>query len=156
QTQLFFLFRRIDQLRSLAQHDMFTRAVIGDFLIDKDPLFARLTLSDDELSLYERIYQSLKPQTPVPDLVIYLQAKPETLIERVTRRGHRFENGIGEDYMRALTDAYAEFFHHYDEAPVLIVNTEHLNPIDLDDDFALFISRIESMRGRREFFNIAD
>lgn len=156
QTQLFFLFQRIEQLRTLAQHDMFVRTVVGDFLLDKDPLFARLTLSDDELGLYERIYDMLKPQAPIPDLVIYLQAKPETLIERVTRRGHRFEAGIGEDYLRAVADAYSDFFHHYDEAPVFMVNTEHLNPIEIDDDFALFMSRIEAMRGRREFFNMAE
>src|SRR5512139_10859 len=101
-TQLFFLFQRVRQLEPLAQADLFGRATVADFLIDKDPLFARLTLSQDELALYQRIFDALRPRAPVPDLVIYLQAQPQVLIERVRRRAADFERGIGEEYLALL------------------------------------------------------
>lgn len=154
-TQLFFLFQRVEQLRSLAQRDLFAESVVGDFLFEKDPLFARLTLTDDELALYQRIFESLKPQAPTPDLVIYLQAQPDTLVERVRRRGIAVEASISEDYLRALVEAYSGFFHHFDAAPLLIVNTEHLNPVERDADFELLLEHVAGMRGRREFFNLA-
>ena len=153
-TQLFFLFQRVQQLRELAQQDLFHALVIGDFLLDKDALFARLNLAPDEMKLYEQIHAHLAPQAPTPDLVIYLQAQPETLIERVGRRALAAEAGISEAYLRALNDAYVRFFHDYDGAPLLVVNTEHLNPIERDADFDLLLSRIEKMRGRREYFNL--
>ncbi|MEI7447155.1 MAG: deoxynucleoside kinase [Burkholderiales bacterium] len=153
-TQLFFLFQRVNQLRDLAQRDLFESAAVGDFLLEKDPLFARLTLSDDELALYRQIFDNLKPQAPTPDLVIYLQAQPDTLVERVRKRGIPIEASIGEDYLRALADAYSRFFHHFDAAPLLIVNTEHLNPIDRDADLDLLLQHVAGMRGRREFFNL--
>jgi deoxyadenosine/deoxycytidine kinase len=154
-TQLFFLFQRVAQLRDLAQRDLFESAAVGDFLLEKDPLFARLTLSDDELALYRQIFDSLKPQAPAPDLVIYLQAQPDTLVERVRKRGVPIEASISEEYLRALADAYSRFFHHFDAAPLLIVNTEHLNPVDRDADLELLVQHLASMRGRREFFNLA-
>jgi deoxyadenosine/deoxycytidine kinase len=154
-TQLFFLFQRVAQLRDLAQRDLFESAAVGDFLLEKDPLFARLTLSDDELALYRQIFDSLKPQAPAPDLVIYLQAQPDTLVERVRKRGVPIEASISEEYLRALADAYSRFFHHFDAAPLLIVNTEHLNPVDRDADLDLLVQHLASMRGRREFFNLA-
>ncbi|MBA2547750.1 MAG: deoxynucleoside kinase [Burkholderiaceae bacterium] len=154
-TQLFFLFQRVQQLGEVKQLDMFRSSVVADFLLEKDPLFARLTLADDELKLYEQILVQLKPQTPVPDFVIYLQASPDTLVDRVVLRGNPIESGISETYLRALSDSYTKFFHQYDAAPVLIVNTENLNPIERDEDFALLLSRIDKMRGRREYFNLA-
>ncbi|HMS79988.1 MAG TPA: deoxynucleoside kinase [Burkholderiaceae bacterium] len=154
-TQLFFLFQRVNQLRDLAQRDLFESAAVGDFLLEKDPLFARLTLSDDELALYRQIFDSLKPQAPTPDLVIYLQAQPDTLVERVRKRGVPVEASISEDYLRALADAYSRFFHHFDAAPLLIVNTERLNPVDRDADLDLLLQHVGSMRGRREFINLA-
>jgi deoxyguanosine kinase len=154
-TQLFFLFQRVNQLRDLGQRDLFQSAAVGDFLLEKDPLFARLTLSDDELALYRQIFDSLEPQAPTPDLVIYLQAQPDTLVERVRRRGVPVEASISEDYLRALADAYSRFFHHFDAAPLLIVNTERLNPIERDQDLDLLLQHVTAMRGRREFFNLA-
>src|SRR5216110_1235121 len=114
--QLTFLFQRADQLRGLSQLDFFRRPTIADFLLDKDPLFARLNLSDDEYALYEKIYAHLKPQTPTPDLVIYLQAPVTTLIERVHRRGVNFERAIPADYLARLADAYTRFFYRYEDA----------------------------------------
>ena len=153
-TQLFFLFQRARMLEPLAQPDMFGRAVVGDFLLDKDPLFARLTLSADELALYEKIYAVLRLRTPAPDLVIYLQAQPAVLVERVRRRATRYEHDIGEDYLARLAEAYARFFYHYDAAPLLIVNSENLNFVERDSDFELLVSRLRAMRSRREFFNL--
>jgi deoxyadenosine/deoxycytidine kinase len=153
-TQLFFLFQRARMLEPLAQPDMFGRAVVCDFLIDKDPLFARLTLSGDELALYQKIWESLSPSAPVPDLVIYLQAQPETLAERVRRRAAGFERGITEEYLGLLSESYARFFYHYAAAPVLIVNSENLNFVDRDPDFELLVSRMRAMKSRREFFSL--
>ncbi len=155
-TQMFFLFQRMNQLRDLAQTDLFDTRVISDFLLDKDPIFARLTLGDDELNLYRQLYDHLRPQASEPDLVIYLQAQPETLIERVRKRGLPMEAGISEIYLYRLCESYSRFFYHYDAAPLLIVNTENLNPIERDDDFALLLKRIDGMRGKREFFNLGE
>jgi len=155
-TQLFFLFQRVNQLRDLGQRDLFTQTVTGDFLLDKDPLFARLTLDDDELGLYQQIFESMRPQAPVPDLVIYLQAQPDTLVERVRKRGVAMEADISESYLRALADAYSRYFYNYEASPLMIVNTEHLNPIDRDEDFLLLMRQLGEMRGRRVFFNRAD
>jgi deoxyguanosine kinase len=155
QTQLFFLFQRINQLRDLSQRDMFEENIVGDFLLDKDPLFARLTLADDELKLYNQIFESLKPQAPTPDLVVYLQADPDTLVNRVKKRGIEMEEHMSDHYLRALADNYSRFFHHYDQAPILIINTEHLNPVDNDEDFTLFLKQLVEMRGKRVFFNRA-
>ena len=152
--QLFFLFQRARMLESLAQPDMFGRAVVSDFLLDKDPLFARITLSGDELGLYQKIYDALAPRSPAPDLVIYLQAQPATLIERVRRRAAGFERGISEEYLALLAESYARFFYHYAAAPVLIVNSENLNFVERDEDFELLVSRMRGMKSRREFFSL--
>lgn len=154
-TQLFFLFQRARQLEPLAQPDMFGRSTVADFLIDKDPLFARITLSGDELALYQRIYDALRPHAPVPDLVIYLQAQPQVLVERVKRRGAEYERGIGEEYLAVLAEGYSRFFYHYAAAPVLIVNSENLNFAEREADFDLLVSRVLAMKSRREFFNLA-
>ncbi len=154
-TQLTFLFQRADQLGGVGQFDMFRRLTVGDFLLDKDPLFARLNLSDAEYQLYEKVYSHLKPQTPTPDLVVYLQAPVDTLIERVHRRGVDFERRISAQYLTRLADAYSRYFYSYEAAPLLIVNSERLNFVDNEEHVLLLLSRIGSMRGRREFFNLA-
>jgi deoxyadenosine/deoxycytidine kinase len=153
-TQLFFLFQRSRLLEPLAQPDLFGRPAVGDFLLDKDPLFARLTLSPDELALYQKIYEALRPRSPTPDLVVYLQAPSATLIERVRRRAAGFERGISEEYLAILAESYARFFYHYDAAPVLIVNSENLNFVERDGDFELLVSRLRGMKSRREYFNL--
>lgn len=152
-TQLFFLFQRVNQLRELAQRDLFEHQFVADFLLEKDPIFAALTLNDEELKLYRQIYASLSPQSPDPDLVIVLDAQPETLMERIARRGRPSEAAISEAYLRELCDAYTRFFYQYNAAPLLIVNTEHLNLVDSDADFQLLLERITGLRGRREYFN---
>jgi len=154
-TQLTFLFQRVDQLAGVGQYDMFRKLTVADFLLDKDPLFARLNLTDAEYGLYEKVYSHLKPQTPTPDLVIYLQAPVETLIERVHRRGVNFERRISAPYLSRLADAYSRYFYAYETAPLLIVNSERLNFVDDEEHVRLLLARIASMRGRREFFNLA-
>jgi deoxyguanosine kinase len=153
--QLFFLFQRARLLEPLAQPDLFARPVVGDFLLDKDPLFARLVLSSDELALYQKIYDALRPRAPAPDAVIYLQAPAATLVERVRRRAKSYERTVSEEYLALIADSYARFFYHYDAAPLLIVNSENLNFVERDADFELLVSRLRGMRARREFFSLA-
>jgi deoxyadenosine/deoxycytidine kinase len=153
-TQLFFLFQRAHQLAPLAQPDMFGRPTVADYLLEKDPLFARITLSSDELVLYRKIYEALRPQVPAPDLVVYLQARPATLAERVRSRALGYERGISEDYLAQLAESYARFFYAYDDAPVLIVNSENLNFAARDADLELLLGRMRGMRSRREFFSL--
>ena len=155
-TQLFFLFQRGNEVRDLAQLDLFRESTVADYLFDKDPLFARLNLNEEEFALYQQIYRSLQLQAPVPDLVIYLQAAPETLVERVQRRAQPYESGIAESYLLRLSQSYSDFFYHYNSAPVLMVNSDHLNFVDRDEDFVLLLKRIEEMRGPREFFSRGD
>ena len=152
--QLTFLFQRVDQLRGVGQLDMFRRTTVADFLLDKDPLFARLNLTDAEYRLYEKVYSYLKLEAPVPDLVIYLQAPVETLIERVHRRGVHYERTITAHYLARLADAYSRYFYRYEAAPLLIVNSERLNFVDDPDHLNLLLARIGTMRGQREFFNL--
>ena len=157
QTQLFFLFHRLDQLRELSPPERFPDTLVCDYLLEKDPLFAELTLDEDEYRLYRQIYDRLwTPAAVPPDLVIYLQATPETLISRVRKRGIEIERNIDDDYLIRLGESYTRFFHNYDAAPVMIVNSENLNLVDGSDDFQLLIQRIESMRGHREYFNRGD
>jgi deoxyguanosine kinase len=155
-TQLFFLFQRVAQLREIAQMDLFTRLTVCDFLLEKDPLFARLTLLGDELHLYQHIFDALRPQAPRPDLVIYLQAQPATLHERVRRRGVEFERPITAEYLALLAESYNRFFYHFNGSAVLIVNSEKLDFVREDRDLDLLIERVDAMRGNREFFNWGD
>lgn len=152
-TQLFFLFQRGNEVRELAQMDLFGSATVADYLLDKDMLFARLNLNEEEFALYQQIYRSLQLQVPAPDLVIYLQAEPQTLVERVRRRAKPYEQSISDAYLLRLAQSYSDFFYHYDAAPVLMVNSEHLNFVDGDEDFTLLLRRIGQMRGPREFFS---
>jgi len=154
-TQLFFLFQRVAQLEALKQPDLFAKPTISDFTLAKDPLFARLTLDDAEYQLYRQIFDHVKPQAPAPDLVIYLQASVNVLVSRVRKRGNPIESGIDEDYLRKLSEAYTRYFYNYDESPLLIVNSERLNFVDLPEHLDLLIERVNAMRGGREFFNRA-
>jgi deoxyguanosine kinase len=154
-TQLFFLFQRVDQLREIAQLDLFSELMVSDFMIEKDRLFALLTLSEDEQQLYQKMFESLRPQVSAPDLVVLLQAAPNALIDRIRQRGIAMEQNMSEEYLTQLSEAYTRFFHQYEEAPILIVNTASLNPIDREEDFEALVSQIANFRGRRAYFNLA-
>jgi len=152
-TQLFFLFQRVEQVRGLKQGDLFGTATVADFILDKDPLFARMTLSDEEFHLYQQIYGHLRPQTVMPDLVIYLQAPVEILFERVRRRGLSYERPISTEYLERLVESYSRYFYQYEASPLLIVNSENLNFVDDEQDYELLLMRIQGMRGGHEFFS---
>jgi deoxyguanosine kinase len=153
-TQLFFLFQRINEIREQAQMDLFRTRTVSDYLFDKDALFARLNLSEDEFKLYQNIYQNLAPNPPVPNLVIYLQASTNTLQERVRKRGRDYERLLSDDYLNRLGSSYGDYFHHYEQSPLMMVNSENLNFVDNESDFGLLLERIEGMRGPREFFSM--
>ena len=153
QTQLFFLFQRVKQMQAASQPGMFASSLVGDFLFAKDALFARLTLSDDEFRLYSQMYAQVAPQVREPDLVVWLQASPVTLLSRIRRRAIGMELGITADYLERLCNAYVEYFHGYEGAPVFTVGTEHFNPVDNRADFSALLQRLAAFKGRREFFN---
>jgi deoxyguanosine kinase len=149
QAQLVFLFQRVRQMQSLAQPGMFTGGVVSDFLFAKDALFARLNLGDEEHRIYTRLREELTPQVPEPDLVIWLQAEPATLVQRIRRRGIAMERRIAEGYLQRLCGAYVEHFQGYEGAPVLTVITDDFNPLDRPADFARLLSLLERFEGRR-------
>ncbi len=152
-TQLFFLFQRARQIEALKQADMFSSGHVADFLIEKDQLFARVNLDDDELRLYEQVYAHVSLELPRPDLVIYLQAPVDVLLERVRRRGVEYERLIDRPYLQGVVDAYTQFFYHYNAAPLLVVNAAEINIVDSDADFATLLAHIRKIRSGRHFFN---
>ncbi|MDA9689157.1 deoxynucleoside kinase [Betaproteobacteria bacterium] len=152
-TQLFFLFQRLDQLMELTQADLFETNIIADFMLEKDNIFAGITLNELEMSLYRKIYENQASQICTPDLVIYLQADPGTLIERIKKRGILMERDISIEYIVNLSNAYNKFFYSYEKSPVLIVNTTHLDPIHKPEDFDLLMNQLKMFKGRRAFFN---
>ncbi len=153
QAQLYFLFQRVKQLRTLGQNDMFSKGVVSDFMLEKDPLFAELTLESDELELYREVFHALSPRVPVPDLVVYLQAGRDTLQRRISRRGITYEQKIHPDYLFSLSDAYSRFFLNYYNAPLLIVNAENLNFLENEDHFSLLVAQIKRSGPGRQYFN---
>lgn len=152
-TQLFFLFQRARQMQEWKQRDLFAPTRVADFLLEKDRLFARLNLDDDELRLYEQVYEQLKIDLPVPDLVIYLQAPVDVLLERVRRRGVAAERLIEREYLERLNEAYTHFFYHYSGAPLLMVNAAEVNFVESETDFRSLLVYIRSARSGRHFFN---
>ncbi len=153
--QLFFLFQRARQLEELRQADISAPVRVADFLIDKDRIFAELNLDREELALYEQIYEKLDIDAPVPDLVIYLQASVDTLLQRIARRGIPYERMIDRGYLDRLTEAYARHFHSYDEAPLLIVNASAIDSLQNDSDYEQLYQQIQRTSGGRHFFNSA-
>lgn len=152
-TQLFFLFQRARQIEDMTQRDMFGRATVSDFFLEKDPLFARLNLDEEEYPLYHQIYQHLQLKSPKPDLVVYLQTPVDALLERIEERNINYEQGMPREYIARLSEAYSEFFHGYDASRLLIVNNEKLNIIKDPDAFNLLIARISQIKSSREYFN---
>ncbi len=152
QTQLFFLFQRERQMRSMAQPSMFAHAVVSDFMFAKDALFAKLNLSDDEYRLYAQMHRPIAAQLREPDLVVWLRAAPRTLLARVRSRGVAIERGIDLAYLGRLCDAYAEFFDGYDGAPVFAVDTEQFNPLERGGDLDELLAGLEGFDGRRGHF----
>ena len=152
-TQLFFLFQRARQIEELRQADIFSDTRISDFLIEKDRLFAEINLDRHELSLYDRVFESLKIEPPAPDLVVYLQAPVDTLLFRIARRGVEYEQRIARNYLERLNEAYARFFHDFDVSPLLIVNASTIDPIHNEQHYNVLLEEICRIRSGRHFFN---
>ena len=152
-TQLFFLFQRSQQILDLTQRDMFAKATVADFFLEKDPIFARMNLDEEEYALYHQIYAHLQLKTPTPDLVIYLQTPVDELMERIEERNISYEQEMPREYIERLSDAYSSFFHQYEASPLLIVNNEKLNILKSEDALQLLIDRIMQIKSQREYFN---
>jgi deoxyadenosine/deoxycytidine kinase len=153
QTQLYFLFQRARQMQELRQADLFERVRVADYLLDKDRLFARLTLEDEEFELYEQVYARLAIDAPVPDLVVYLQAPVDVLLERIARRGIGYEQAIERRYLERLVEAYSRFFLEYDAAPVLMVNAAEIDLVGSDTDYGGLLRELLRVRRGRHYFN---
>jgi len=152
-TQLYFLFQRAKQIQEIRQGDMFQQVRVADFLIEKDQLFAQVTLDDEELKLYQMVYQQLTIDAPRPDLVIYLQAPTDVLLERVQRRGIETEKSIEVDYLAQLNDAYTQFFYYYDEAPLLIVNATDIDLANSESDYHNLVEYMLGIKSGRHYYN---
>ena len=151
--QMFFLFARARQIENLRQSDLFSSVQISDYLFTRDRLFAELNLDAEELKLYDQIATNLAVEAPVPDLVIYLQASVDSLIERLARRNGRYDRFVDRSYLERLTDAYSRFFHEYDDGPLLIVNASQIDPINNSADYEQLFQQIEKTTGGRHFYN---
>ncbi len=152
-TQLYFLFQRAQQLAALNQQDLFAPVRVADYLLEKDRLFARITLDEAEYGLYEQVQARLGITPPKPDLVVYLQAPVDVLIERIARRGVEYEQHIERDYLERLNEAYARFFHQYEAAPLLIVNAASIDPINNPADYDELFATIGRMKRGRLYYN---
>ena len=152
-TQLFFLFQRARQMEDVRQEDLFGAVRVADYLLEKDRLFARVTLDDAEYALYEKVYERVVTDAPRPDLVVYLQAPVDILLDRIARRGIRYEQAIDKGYLERVTQAYARFFHSYDTSPLLIVNAASIDPVNNAADYQLLFNEICRPRRGRHFFN---
>ena len=152
QTQIFFLLSRYQQQKELAQMELFKEAVIADYIFAKDRIFAWLNLNEKELALYEQIYRLLDGRLVKPDLVIFLQATPEVLMERIKRRDKEYEREMDVQYIHSLVQAYNRFFFHYDETPLLVVDTSEIDFVNRQEDFVGLLREIASMgKGVRHF-----
>jgi deoxyadenosine/deoxycytidine kinase len=151
--QLYFLLQRAQQVQDFRQTDMFQHSWVADFMVDKDRLFAQMTLDSDELALYEQIYAHLTLDAPRPDLVIYLQAPLETLRERITGRGIDYEQKIRDEYLLRLSESYTRFFYDYDDSALLTVNTQSVDLINNDIDYRAILEKINNIHSGRHYFN---
>ena len=155
QTQMYFLLSRFKQQQDIVQQELFQRLVISDYTFQKDRIFAYLTLGDDELALYDKLYATLEPSVPVPDLVLYLTADVDTCMARIRRRGRGFEKEISEEYMAELIDAYNHYFHYYNRSPLLVVDTRHLNLVAKGEDFDELLDQLRRPVRGTEYFTVA-
>ena len=152
QTQLFFLLNRYQQQKELSQRDLFAKTVISDYLFAKDRIFAYLNLDENELCLYEQVYVLLDASLPKPDLVIYLQASSEVLMERIKKRGKVYEKDISEDYLKRLVDAYNKYFFYYTDTPLLVVNTTEIDFVNNPQDLSNLVKEIKSIKGGTQHY----
>ncbi|MHB8483293.1 MAG: deoxynucleoside kinase [Nitrospiria bacterium] len=153
QTQLFFLFSRYRQQKELFQLDLFSKSTILDYLYAKDQIFASVNLNDEEFTLYRQIQQLLTSQIPKPDLVIYLQADPKTLFQRIKKRGREFEKEIGEEYLQVLIESYNQFFFNYNESPLLVIQTNDIDFVQSREELEDLLRQIHLMKTGVQYYN---
>ncbi len=152
QTQIFFLLNRFQQQKEIAQLDLFNQVTLSDYLFDKDRIFALLNLDENEFALYEKIFQLLGGHIPTPDLVIFLQAKPEVLLQRIKSRNIPYEKEIELEYLKRLTEAYNYYFFHYDQYPLLVVTTSEIDFVKRKEDLDQLLREIKKMRKGTWYF----
>ena len=152
QTQLFFLLSRFKQQQELFQQELFSQATVSDYLFAKDRIFASITLDPNELALYERIYEHLGPRVMKPDLVIYLQARLDVLLARIRKRGREFERRFDAEYLAELSRTYNDFFHRYDETPLLVINTSDIDFVESEKGFEELIRAMGSIRAGTHYY----
>jgi len=152
-TQLSFLMQRVRLSKQMQQDDLFSSLKVTDFMVEKDRIFAQITLDDDELALYNMVYDNLTMQHRIPDLVIYLQAPLSVLKARVNQRGIAYEQYIEDGYLQRLADSYADFFHYYDASPLLIVNAEQIDLVNSEQDYQNLVEQIASLQSGRHYYN---
>ncbi len=153
QTQLFFLFQRAKQLQEVRQADLFQPVRVADFIMEKDRLFAQVTLNNEEYKLYEQVYEHVTIDSPVPDLVIYLQAPVDVLQKRVNKRDRNYEKQLSLKYLEKLVEKYTDFFYNYTQAPLLIVNAAEINFAENEADYKLLLEQINRITSGRHYFN---
>lgn len=153
QTQLFFLFQRARQIQALRQTDLFRPVRVADFILEKDRLFAELTLDEDEFKLYQQVYEHLTIDAPQPDLVVYLQAPVAVLSRRVAKRGRQYERMITDEYLQRIVESYTRFFHDYAQSPLLIINAAEIDFANNEADYQLLLEQIKKVRSGRHYFN---
>jgi len=151
--QLHCLFQRAKQLEILRQSDLFSSIYVADFHLEKDKLFASVNLDSSEMELYEKVYENMDIENVVPDLVIYLQANPSILLERIARRNVPSEKFIDRNYLENITESFARHYHSYDEGPLLIVNTASIDPLNNEIEYKQLLEQIKTTKGGRHFFN---
>ena len=152
QTQLFFLLRRYQHASKINQVGLFKRVIVSDYLFEKDSIFARTNLSDDEFWLYERLFQILKKRITPPDLVIFLQAKTEILMERIRKREKKYEESISFKYLEKINQAFNEFFFHFSDCPLLVIDASQIDFVHVPEDFEDLVERIKEMKSGTQYY----
>jgi len=153
QTQLFFLFQRAQQMQNLKQGDMFQPVRVADFIMEKDRLFADLTLDSEEFKLYEQVYNHVTVDAPTPDLVIYLQAPTDILMKRISMRDRKYERHMDASYLQRLAESYMRFFHDYHASPLLIVNVAEIDLVNNEDHYKMLLEQVLKVKSGRHYFN---
>jgi deoxyadenosine/deoxycytidine kinase len=152
QTQIFFLLRRYNQASEISQLDLFNSLTISDFLLDKDRIFAKTNLNENEYWLYDQLFQMLKKRITPPDLVIFLQSKTEVLVERIRRRNRKYEKSVSAKYLERINQAFNEFFFHYTDSPLLVVNASEIDFVHIPEDFEDLVEHITSMKSGTQYY----
>lgn len=152
QTQIFFLLRRYQRSQEIGQIGLFNRVIVTDYLFDKDRIFARTNLAEKEFRLYDQLYRMLKGRMPKPDLVIFLQARTDVLMDRIQKRGRKYERGVASKYLEEINRSFNEFFFHYNEAPLLVVNASEIDFVHVPEDFEDLVERIQEMKSGTQYY----